>query len=174
MTITFKPGHHPDADQLSAFVEQALPAHERDGVLAHLAVCAECRGVVALALPEVPAALPATEPRSWFTGWMVFLPAAAAVAALTVFIFFVRRQSPAPAATGAEHARYYFTWACLGRASATAIRFAGPTQICTCFATSSDRNARHSASAQTQGRDRECSDRRGWCNPACPKPASRQ
>lgn len=102
MTITFKPGQHPDADQLSAFIEQALPAHERDGVLAHLAACAECRAVVALALPEEPAALPAPEPRrSWFSGpwfsnWKVFLPAAAAVAALAAFVFFVHHQGPAP------------------------------------------------------------------------------
>jgi hypothetical protein len=102
MTSTFKPGHHPDADQLSAFIEQALPAHERDSVLAHLAVCVDCRAVVALALPEEPAALPIPEPRrstfgrSWFSGWIVFLPAAAAVAALAAFIFFVHRQGPAP------------------------------------------------------------------------------
>jgi hypothetical protein len=100
MTITFKPGQHPDADQLSALIEQALPAHERDGVLAHLAVCSECRGVVALALPDVPATLPAPETRrssigAWFSGWMVFVPAAAAVAALAVFIFFVHRRGPA-------------------------------------------------------------------------------
>ncbi|MFZ0302338.1 MAG: carboxypeptidase regulatory-like domain-containing protein [Terracidiphilus sp.] len=102
MTITFKPGQHPDADQLSAFIEQALPAHERDGVLAHLAVCPDCRAVVALALPEEPVAVVAAEPRRpsierlWFSGWMVFLPAAAAVAALAAFIFFVHRQAPAP------------------------------------------------------------------------------
>lgn len=98
MTITFQPGRHPDADQLSAFIEQALPSHERDGVLAHLAVCADCRAVVALALPEETAVQPAPEPRrsSIFSGWMVFLPAAAAVAALSAFIFFVHRQGPAP------------------------------------------------------------------------------
>ncbi len=101
MTITFKPGQHPDADQLSALIEQALPAHERDGVLAHLAVCRECRGVVALALPEVPAAISVPEPRRssigvWFSNWMVFVPAAAAVAALSVFIFIVHRQSLVP------------------------------------------------------------------------------
>jgi hypothetical protein len=97
MTITFQPGHHPDADQLSAFIEQALPAHERSSILAHLAVCADCRAVVALAMPEEPAAQPASEPRrsSIFSGWMVFLPAAAAVAALSAFIFFVHRQGPA-------------------------------------------------------------------------------
>jgi len=102
MTINFKPGPHPDADQLSAFIEQALPAHERDSVLAHLAVCAECRGVVALALPEVPVAALAPEPRkssivkSWLSNWMVVLPAATAVAALVAFVFFVHRESPTP------------------------------------------------------------------------------
>jgi hypothetical protein len=44
---------HPEADLLSAFAEQALSAAERDGVLHHLARCADCREVIALALPEV-------------------------------------------------------------------------------------------------------------------------
>jgi hypothetical protein len=42
---------HPDADLLTAFVEQALSATERDSVLEHLALCGDCREVVALALP---------------------------------------------------------------------------------------------------------------------------
>src|SRR6266481_8852661 len=42
---------HPDADLLTAFAEQALSATERDGVLQHLALCGDCREVVALALP---------------------------------------------------------------------------------------------------------------------------
>lgn len=47
---------HPDADLLTAFAEQALSGAERDGVLGHLAVCEDCREVVALALPEVTVA----------------------------------------------------------------------------------------------------------------------
>ena len=43
---------HPDADLLTAFSEQALPVAERDGVLQHLALCDDCREVVALALPD--------------------------------------------------------------------------------------------------------------------------
>jgi hypothetical protein len=43
---------HPDADLLTAFAEQALAVAERDGILAHLALCTDCREVVALALPE--------------------------------------------------------------------------------------------------------------------------
>jgi hypothetical protein len=42
---------HPDPDVLTAFSERALSQRERGGVLQHLALCAECREVVALALP---------------------------------------------------------------------------------------------------------------------------
>ena len=48
-------GPHPDADQLTAFAERALAGKEREGVLAHLATCADCREVVALAAPEASA-----------------------------------------------------------------------------------------------------------------------
>lgn len=44
---------HPDADRLTAFAEQALSTAERDGVLAHLARCSDCREVIALALPAM-------------------------------------------------------------------------------------------------------------------------
>jgi hypothetical protein len=49
---------HPDADLLTAFAEQALSATERDGVLEHLALCEDCRELVALTLPahEIAAA----------------------------------------------------------------------------------------------------------------------
>ena len=52
---------HPDADVLTAFAEQALVASEREGVLQHLALCADCRDVVALALPEIQMATPPME-----------------------------------------------------------------------------------------------------------------
>ncbi len=47
---------HPSADLLAAFVEQALSATERDGVLDHLSRCEDCRDVITLALPasEIP------------------------------------------------------------------------------------------------------------------------
>src|SRR5271156_2955572 len=44
---------HPDANLLTAFAEHALAASEREGVLAHLAVCGECRELVALSLPAL-------------------------------------------------------------------------------------------------------------------------
>jgi putative zinc finger protein len=51
---------HPDADLLSAFAEQALSATDRDGVLQHLALCGDCRDVVALALPAADIVPPQT------------------------------------------------------------------------------------------------------------------
>ena len=42
---------HPDANLLTAFAELALSPTEREGVLAHLALCGDCRDVIALALP---------------------------------------------------------------------------------------------------------------------------
>ena len=45
---------HPDADTLTAFVEQSLPAAERQTVITHLSVCEPCREVVALSQPELP------------------------------------------------------------------------------------------------------------------------
>ncbi len=41
---------HPEADTLTAFAEQTLSAAEREGVLQHLALCGDCRDVIALAL----------------------------------------------------------------------------------------------------------------------------
>lgn len=81
-------GYHPDADQISAFVEQALPMHERELLLNHLAVCPECRAIVTLSLPEVqvpaqPAAPPDRRPerKSWRLGWLLALPLGGALAA---------------------------------------------------------------------------------------------
>ena len=81
-------GAHPDAESLSAFAEQALPAVERQQVLAHLAGCDRCREVVFLAqaaagaegATPVPAASP--EPSRWwrglFAGWRwTWIPATA-------------------------------------------------------------------------------------------------
>ncbi len=46
---------HPDADLLTAFAEQSLSERERSRVLGHLALCGDCREVVALALPATEA-----------------------------------------------------------------------------------------------------------------------
>jgi hypothetical protein len=44
---------HPDANLLNAFAENGLQAGEREGVLAHLSVCGDCRTIAALAKPEI-------------------------------------------------------------------------------------------------------------------------
>jgi hypothetical protein len=46
---------HPEADVLTAFAELCLSPAERDGVLRHLALCADCRELLALALPPTTA-----------------------------------------------------------------------------------------------------------------------
>ena len=85
MSEFYQPGQHPDADQLSAFAEDALPAHEREQTLAHLASCVDCRTIVSLALPpieDVPQLQPAPVRRPWFYGWNVAWLAGAGLAAL--------------------------------------------------------------------------------------------
>ncbi len=49
---------HPDADELTAFAEQALSGAERERVVRHLARCGECREVVALSIPPMEAVAP--------------------------------------------------------------------------------------------------------------------
>jgi len=90
---------HPDADQISAFVEHALPAHERELLLGHLAVCSECRAIVALSLPEpeppvLPAAQPATQ--SWKLGWFLALPLAGAIAAAILTFVYLHPATVTP------------------------------------------------------------------------------
>src|SRR5215467_13363548 len=46
---------HPDANVLTAFAEQALSISEREGVLAHLAICEECREVLTFHVPALEA-----------------------------------------------------------------------------------------------------------------------
>lgn len=89
MSGALQSGHHPDADQLSAFAEHALPAHEYELTLAHLAVCPDCRSVVALSMPPIADALepqPDVVRKPWFFSWKFALPVAATVAALAIFI----------------------------------------------------------------------------------------
>jgi len=94
MKETIQSGHL-DADQLSAFVEHALPAHEHSEMLAHLAVCSECRATLAMLIPETDVvAKPAAEPklRPWFIGWRLLWPAVAAATALAAFVLLVDRK----------------------------------------------------------------------------------
>jgi hypothetical protein len=54
-------GDHPDPNLLAAFAEQALPDRERAPILLHLARCANCRDVLALAIAPVESATDALD-----------------------------------------------------------------------------------------------------------------
>jgi hypothetical protein len=97
-----QPEPHPDADTLTAYVERLLPAAERKRVLEHLAACADCREVTALAFPD-PAqeqdqrvATPAT--RHWgFLRAPGFIRATVSLAAVVLIagLIFQFRERPA-------------------------------------------------------------------------------
>jgi Carboxypeptidase regulatory-like domain/Putative zinc-finger len=86
-------GHHPDADQLNAFVENALPPHELEQTLAHLAICPDCREIVTLSLPPVEEPPPEPIRKPWFSGWNMTWPAMTAAAALVLVIVYFRSTS---------------------------------------------------------------------------------
>jgi Carboxypeptidase regulatory-like domain/Putative zinc-finger len=109
MSELLQSGQHPDADQLSAFIEHALPAHEQEETLAHLAICPHCRSIVALSMPPAEELLqPHPEParRRWLSGWMMVWPAGAALAALLLAGIYIRNglvvQSHVPSAQTAQ------------------------------------------------------------------------
>lgn len=85
-----EPRVHPDPDTLTAFLEQLLPLPERNQVLEHIAVCSQCREVMALSLPEQPvtddrAAVTVLAPsrRGW-RSWKPALGLAASLAGLAI------------------------------------------------------------------------------------------
>lgn len=86
-------GPHPDADLLTAFGEGALTGREREGVLDHLARCAECRDVVRVAseaetMPAPVVVMPARRAAVWrLAPWL-----AAAAVLLVVSGIVVRQQ----------------------------------------------------------------------------------
>ena len=103
MSELLQSGQHPDADQLSAFVEHVLPAHEQEETLAHLAVCSACRSIVALSLPafeEQPIPQPVRRP--WLSGWNLVWSGTAALAAMVLVGVLLRNDSSVP-----SHVRNY-------------------------------------------------------------------
>ena len=91
MSELLQSGQHPDADQLGAFVEHALPPHLQQQTLAHLAICPDCRTIVALSLPpleKLPEPPLQLARKPWFRGWNLVLPAAAVLTAVVVIIHF--------------------------------------------------------------------------------------
>src|SRR6201992_3975558 len=90
MSDLLQSGQHPDADQLSAFIEDALPAHEQEETLAHLAICPHCRSIVALSMPAADPLPQEAVRRPWLSGWRMVWPAGAALAALILAGIYVR------------------------------------------------------------------------------------
>jgi hypothetical protein len=95
----FQPGIHPDADQLSVFVEGAASSHEHQRMLAHLAECAECRKAVFLMQPKEEAQAPRPEPVKGWT-WRrllpMALPAAALACAVIALVVYLRPHGRSP------------------------------------------------------------------------------
>ncbi|SRR5579872_2848819 len=83
---------HPDADVLTAFMEQSLRSVERARVLDHLARCADCRDVVALALPatEDAGAVTLVPHHGWLT-WPTLRWAFVAAGIMVIASFGVMR-----------------------------------------------------------------------------------
>jgi hypothetical protein len=107
MTDLFQSGQHPDADQLNAFIEQALSPQERDQTMAHLALCPDCRSVVALSLPpreESPLPQPRPARVPWFPGWRLAWPAAAFATALVLIVHFQHSASNEPRSSATNQA----------------------------------------------------------------------
>lgn len=95
---------HPDANVLTAFSEHVLEEPERVHVLAHLAQCADCRDVLAQALPPVEVQAAAPSPAlstSWFRApvlrWASLAACIVVVAAAALLL-----QNKPPAAMHSE------------------------------------------------------------------------
>jgi len=100
---------HPDADILTAYMEQSLAPAESKTVIAHLAVCEPCREVVALsqavmAPAETQTVLAPAPVARWRKLFTPVFGAAAAVAAMAVIGFMVLQlpqNHPQQGSTGA-------------------------------------------------------------------------
>ncbi len=65
-------GPHPDPELLTAYAENSLSGHDRVNLLSHLAVCADCRDILYLAMPEAEVQQVVTStrwPRHWGMRW---------------------------------------------------------------------------------------------------------
>ena len=102
------PGVHPDPDALNAFVEGALPEHERVECLAHLAECGQCREVVFLAQKAAEMEAPVAVTEAPVSFWqrllrpraVVSVVAAAIVAVFSFGLYrMIRSSEPQPQVT---------------------------------------------------------------------------
>ena len=105
------PAEHPDANLLTAFAENSLAGGERATVLSHLARCADCREVVALALPATEALQPMLNPKrgSWLTWpalrWGLVTAGVVAIASFAVVRHQSRMQSAALKTVATQEAK---------------------------------------------------------------------
>jgi hypothetical protein len=90
MSQLLQPGQHLDPDQLNAFVEHALPEHERLATLAHISECFHCRQIVFLSQQSQQQPAPLVEPapawRRWFNSTPALTLAAASLACALVAV----------------------------------------------------------------------------------------
>ena len=101
---------HPDADTLTAYMEQSLPAAESKTVVAHLSVCEPCREVVALSQalmvqPDTQTVLAPVPVARWRRLFKPVFGAAAAMAAMAVIAVMVLQlphKTPQQSATNAN------------------------------------------------------------------------
>jgi hypothetical protein len=99
LNLNFQLGTHPDADQLSVFIEGAATSREQERMLAHLAECAECRKAAFLMQPhEEPQPATPTPVKGWIWGRLVpiGLPAAALACGLIAVLIYIRPHGAAP------------------------------------------------------------------------------
>lgn len=91
-------GDHPDADVLTAFAEQALPEQERGRVLTHLSRCADCRDVLAVAVPPATGSpsLDTARPIPWFQWKVLRWGAAVACVVIVGSAVLLKRDVMAP------------------------------------------------------------------------------
>lgn len=103
---------HPDADTITAFVEQSLPAAERQTVVAHLSVCEPCREVVSLSQPlvaeqEIQTVLvpaPVSRWRRLLTPSFSIAAAVAAMAVIAVLVLQLPQKNTPPSAQSTQQA----------------------------------------------------------------------
>jgi len=102
---------HLDADLLAAYAEDTLLPPERNDVLAHLALCGECRQVLILATAARPGPVedaseqPIPRPvRTPLWGWLPWVATAAGIAAMSALLLFYPQKRLAPATTSTNGA----------------------------------------------------------------------
>jgi hypothetical protein len=103
---------HPDADLLAAFAEETLLPGERSRVLAHLAVCGQCREVLSVATAARPdgadeaSVQPIPRPvRAPLWGWLPWVTTAAGIAAIGSILLFHPQKRLPPATTSTSSAK---------------------------------------------------------------------